>query len=404
MPTSKPRQSRPSAAPVRPSRGPAQPAAKRPARKPRIAIACQGGGSQTAFTAGALRGLFENGALDDFELVSLSGTSGGSICATLVWYSLMLGDQRPWERLYEFWRENAASSPSEKLFNQIVVESMRLTNAGRIPSVSFSPTSPIAQMSLASSTRNLRPLFIDFRGLLEKHIDFGRLLDIGSRPNETALLIGAVDVLSGRLAKFCSTREAIRVEHILASCAVPSIFAAVELNGSAYWDGLFSDNPPISELIQPSFVGSNHIPDEIWVIKINATHSKAIPQTPNEITDRRNELIGNVSLFQQLDAIRIINEMLLQGAFNADFMKQMHIDAPIAIPKAFADDAAREYHIPFIEMSEALADGLDYESKIDRSAEHIERLMLDGEQQARLFLSQRRALSINRNQRSVKAV
>ena len=404
MTLSKPGQSRPSVARPRAARGPAQPAAKRLARKPRIAIACQGGGSQTAFTAGALRGLFEDGALDDFELVSLSGTSGGSICATLAWYSLMLGEDRPWERLYEFWRENATSSPSEELFNRIVVESMRMTNAGRIPSVSFSPTSPIAKMSLASSTRNLRPLFIDFQGLLEKHIDFGRLLDMGARPNQTALLIGAVDVLSGRLAKFCSTREAIRVEHILASCAVPSIFAAVELNGSAYWDGLFSDNPPISELIQPSFVGPNHMPDEIWVIKINSTRSKSIPLTPNEITDRRNELVGNVSLFQQLDAIRIINEMLVQGAFNDEFMRKMHIDAPIAIPKAFADDPVRDYHIPFIEMSEALADGLDYESKIDRSAQHIERLMLDGEQQARLFLSRRRAMSINRNQRSVKAV
>jgi len=404
MTLSKSSQSRPSVARPRAARGPAQPAAKRLARKPRIAIACQGGGSQTAFTAGALRGLFEDGALDDFELVSLSGTSGGSICATLAWYSLMLGEDRPWERLYEFWRENATSSPSEELFNRIVVESMRMTNAGRIPSVSFSPTSPIAKMSLASSTRNLRPLFIDFQGLLEKHIDFGRLLDMGARPNQTALLIGAVDVLSGRLAKFCSTREAIRVEHILASCAVPSIFAAVELNGSAYWDGLFSDNPPISELIQPSFVGPNHMPDEIWVIKINSTRSKSIPLTPNEITDRRNELVGNVSLFQQLDAIRIINEMLVQGAFNDEFMRKMHIDAPIAIPKAFADDPVRDYHIPFIEMSEALADGLDYESKIDRSAEHIERLMLDGEQQARLFLSRRRAMSINRNQRSVKAV
>lgn len=404
MTLSKPSQSRPSVARPRAARGPAQPAAKRLARKPRIAIACQGGGSQTAFTAGALRGLFEDGALDDFELVSLSGTSGGSICATLAWYSLMLGEDRPWERLYEFWRENATSSPSEELFNRIVVESMRMTNAGRIPSVSFSPTSPIAKMSLASSTRNLRPLFIDFQGLLEKHIDFGKLLDMGARPGETALLIGAVDVLSGRLAKFCSTREAIRVEHILASCAVPSIFAAVELNGSAYWDGLFSDNPPISELIQPSFVGPNHMPDEIWVIKINSTRSKSIPLTPNEITDRRNELVGNVSLFQQLDAIRIINEMLVQGAFNDEFMRKMHINAPIAIPKAFADDPVRDYHIPFIEMSEALADGLDYESKIDRSAQHIERLMLDGEQQARLFLSQRRAMSINRNQRSVKAV
>lgn len=385
MPTSNPSQSHERA----------QPATKRVARKPRIAIACQGGGAQTAFTAGVFRGLFEDGALDDFELVSLSGTSGGSICATLVWYSLMLGDQRPWERLYEFWSENAASSPSEKLFNRMVVESMRLTNAGRIPSVSLSPTSPVAKLMLASSTKNLRPLFIDFRGLLEKYIDFGRLPDMCSQPNGPALLIGAVDVLSGRLAKFCSTREAIRVEHILASCAVPSIFAAVELDGSAYWDGLFSDNPPISELIQPGFVGEKHLPDEIWVIKINSTRSSKIPQTPQEITDRRNELVGNVSLFQQLDAIRIMNEMFLQGAFTADFSKKLNIDAPIAIPKSFADDPDRGYHIPFIEMSEALAGSLDYESKIDRSIEHIKRLMQDGEQQARLFMTQRRAMAVN---------
>ncbi len=30
------------------------------AMKPRVAIACQGGGSQTAFTAGVLKALFEN--------------------------------------------------------------------------------------------------------------------------------------------------------------------------------------------------------------------------------------------------------------------------------------------------------------------------------------------------------
>lgn len=385
MPTSNPRQSR-----ARP-----QQAAKRVTSKPRIAIACQGGGAQTAFTAGVFRGLFEDGALDDFELVSLSGTSGGSICATLVWYALMLGDERPWERLYEFWRENAASSPAEKLFNRMVVGSTRLTGAGRIPSVSFSPTSPIARLMLASSAKNLRPLFIDFRGLLEKHIDFGSLLERGPRPNETALLIGAVDVLSGRLAKVCSTREAIRVEHILASCAVPSIFAAVELDGSAYWDGLFSDNPPISELIQPSFVGEKYLPDEIWVIKINSTRSNKIPQTPHEITDRRNELVGNVTLFQQLDTIRVMNEMFLQGAFTAAFRKKMNIDAPIAIPRSFGDDPERSYHLPFIEMSEALAGSLDYESKIDRSIEHIERLMQDGEQQARRFMAQRRAKSVH---------
>ena len=367
-------------------------ATKAPTAKRRIAIACQGGGSQTAFTAGALRGLFEEGILEEFDLVSISGTSGGSICAALTWYALMHGDKKPWERMYEFWRENSASSDGEKLFNRMVVQSMRLANAGRIPSLSLSPTNPIARLMFESATMGLRPLFTDFQGLLEKHIDFAKLKKWGARPGDVALMIGAVNVLTGRLAKFCSALEPIRVEHILASCAVPSIFPAVEFDGGAYWDGLFSDNPPISELLQPRFVGLQHVPQEIWVIKINATGLDHVPQAADQIVDRRNELVGNVSLFQQLDAIRVMNELYLQGAFTSEFVKGMRIEAPICIPKSFEDDEPRDYHIPFIEMSAKLSRSLDYESKIDRSVEHIERLMKDGEQQAVAFLSQRRAL------------
>ena len=370
------------------------PATSSPAKaKRRIAIACQGGGSQTAFTAGALRGLFEGGILDEYELVSISGTSGGSICATLTWYALMQGDEKPWERMYDFWRENSASSDGEKLFNRMVLQSMRLANAGRIPSLSLSPTNPIAKMMLDASTIGLRPLFTDFQGLLQKHIDFAKLKKWGARPDDVVLMIGAVNVLTGRLAKFCSAREPMRVEHILASCAVPSIFPAVEFDGGAYWDGLFSDNPPISELLQPSFVGLQHVPQEIWVIKINATGLEHVPEAADQIVDRRNELVGNVSLFQQLDSIRVINELYLQGAFTSEFAKGMRIDGPICIPKSFEDDAARDYHIPFIEMSTQLSRSLDYESKIDRSVEHIEKLMKDGEQQASEFLAQRRALA-----------
>ena len=78
--------------------------------KPKIAIACQGGGSQTAFTAGALKALLEEGMLDRYRLVSLSGTSGGSICALLTWYALKKGDEAPWRRLIDFWRDNTAQT------------------------------------------------------------------------------------------------------------------------------------------------------------------------------------------------------------------------------------------------------------------------------------------------------
>jgi NTE family protein len=78
------------------------------AKRARVAIACQGGGSLTAFTAGVLQGLLSNPP-DDVEVVALSGTSGGAICATLAWDGLVRGARaapgrgyslsgRPWPR------------------------------------------------------------------------------------------------------------------------------------------------------------------------------------------------------------------------------------------------------------------------------------------------------------------
>ena len=51
----------------------------------RIAIACQGGGSQCAFVAGALKTLFAQGVQNRFKIVGLSGTSGGALTAALAW-------------------------------------------------------------------------------------------------------------------------------------------------------------------------------------------------------------------------------------------------------------------------------------------------------------------------------
>ncbi len=81
--------------------------------KTKIAIACQGGGSQTAFTAGALKALFQEDIHHEFDIVSLSGTSGGAICATLAWYALTKSDKKPWQRLLDFWHDNTAQTPAE---------------------------------------------------------------------------------------------------------------------------------------------------------------------------------------------------------------------------------------------------------------------------------------------------
>ncbi len=62
------------------------------------------------------------------------------------------------------------------------------------------------------------------------------------------------------------------------------------------------------------------------------------------------------------------------------------------IPKSFATDVDKPYHIPCIEMPAELSATLDFESKIDRSAANIERLIAAGEKSARLFLEERQAV------------
>jgi NTE family protein len=268
-----------------------------------------------------------------------------------------------------------------------------MINRGLFPTLALSPNSALVQTALAMTTLGHREPFRNFRSLLESHVDFGEIASWGPRTQRPILMIGAANITTGKLTKFISLHQPIRVEHILASCAVPNIFPAVQIDGDAYWDGLFSDNPPVQELIRPASVGMENVPDEIWLIKINRTSSEKVPMLPDQIVDRRNQLEGNISLFQQLRQLELINDMILQNAFQADYLAQFAIKAPIRIPKSFPMDAPKPYHIPWIEMPAELQDTLDFETKLDRSGPHIDRLIAAGEHSAKVFLQQRMAMA-----------
>src|SRR3954453_14932012 len=88
----------------------------------RIALAFQGGGSHTAFTAGVVARWVERGAFAAHEIVAVSGTSGGAINPLLTWSVLREdGLERLPAVLEAFWEDNAARSPVERLTNAVVV-------------------------------------------------------------------------------------------------------------------------------------------------------------------------------------------------------------------------------------------------------------------------------------------
>lgn len=352
--------------------------------KTKIAIACQGGGSQTAFTAGVLSTFFKYKVHQHYDIVSISGTSGGGICAFFAWLALHLGHD-DCDELIRFWEDNSARSSREQFINRLMIGWINAVNSGVMPAFNHSPSSQMAAMMAKIATIGLRPEFSDLKELLTIHADFN--LTEKFKGKAPVLVLGACNILSGRLTKFSSYNEAIQPEHLLASACIPNLFPAVEIDGNAYWDGLFSDNPPIDVLIKDPVVGPN-IPDEIWVIKINPTTIDNVPTEVSEISDRRNQLEGNVSLFQNLGQIEFLNLLYQLGAYKESHLASHGIEHEIRIPKSFPDDPEQPYHIPMIEMSPEVQKTMNFASKLDRDPEHIQLLIEDGVKQGTKFLKE----------------
>ena len=326
----------------------------------RVAIACQGGGSHTAFTAGALKRLLAD---ERYEVVALSGTSGGAICAVLAWYALLQNGgaaARAAELLDAFWKDNSARELFDAFWNEWLLWVNRSQGALVLPAVS--PYS--MQLSYWAQNRLER--------MLKERIEFEKI-GTPQKDSSPMLLIGAVDVLSGEFRAFNSRRDEISAETILASAALPTLFRAVRTDGGVYWDGLFSQNPPIRELPKAR-------PDQIWVIQIDPKKRAEEPRSMADILDRRNELAGNISLYQEIHFIEKMNH-LVERLGNKDESPK---DRRLYVPGKEGKEGRDYKHIVvrWIRMSRPL----DFASKLDRSPSFIRGMMNYGERQAEDFL------------------
>ena len=316
----------------------------------RVAIACQGGGSPTAFTAGVLKRLLGAEELAGVEVVGISGTSGGAVCALLAWSALLEDDPAAAGPLLEaFWTDNSATTPLEQLVNAWVVWAARLESLVALPAVS-----PYDNLGSAAALEQ-------FRRMLERRVDFGRF-EVEADSSRPMLLVGAVDVRSGEFKAFNSRRDRISADMILASAAIPTLFRAVRVGDGTYWDGLFSQNPPVRELVDTR-------PDEIWVIQINPRAWDGEPTTMLEIADRRNELAGNLSLHQELGFIEKVDQLLDEGLLAGD-------------------GRYRQITVRLIELTRPrLSRTLGSASKLNRDPAFIRELIAHGEARASEFLA-----------------
>ena len=226
------------------------------ARYPTIALVLQGGGALGGYQCGVYERLHAAGIAPNW----LAGISIGAINAAIIAGSAF--DERV-ERLRGFWHhisEPAGPLALPALGMRTLLAAMPEHHGLLAWSRNLSALGAMVQGQRGFfRVRTLSPLlfrdgsdaatsFYDtspLRETLLRYIDFERI----NRDRSVRLTVGATSVVTGNFRYFDSALEPIRVEHILASGALPPAFPAVEIDGEPYWDGGVVSNTPLEYIL-----------------------------------------------------------------------------------------------------------------------------------------------------------
>ena len=377
----------------------------------KVAIACQGGGIHAAFAVGVLGEILKD--LEQqrrFQLIGISGTSAGALCALMVWYGLAqkngrVGSPREArECLRSFWESFAAIGLAERLLNFAAYSAFKMRE---IETPILGLTLPVVKMNPRGVISHAVMAALPFLGVRQEYFDLADLLDQACPEFEsvewdaldTRLLIGATDVLNGIETVFdsqCNMSDPIQnarlgpirlperiwrerrklcMKGVAASGTLPELREAEQIGDRCYWDGLYSLNPPIREFWEG--VSKEYMPNEIWVIRINPQQTRREPRSHAEIEDRQNELMGNLALNKELDFIAHMN------------LLRWYEVGQIRINPDYPDFLTRHYEevtIRTIKMHPDTCAKLRYSTKFNRSRGLIETLRAEGRIVARDWL------------------
>ena len=255
-----------------------------PAPRP-ISLGLQGGGAYGAFTWGVLDRLLDD---DRFTFDGISGTSAGAINAVVMADGMAHGGGRAGAQaaLRKFWTALSQASrfsplqrtPLDYLLGRWTLES--------------SPGYHMMQMmSAAMAPVQAMPGINPVREMLASLIDFARVRAC----TDLRIFIHATNVRTGKGKLF--TRDELDVQRLMASICLPQVFAAVEIDGEAYWDGSYVGNPALAPLVTPG--GAR----DLVIVQINPIARKELPKSIADINSRSNEISFNIGMMREVAAI-----------------------------------------------------------------------------------------------------
>lgn len=234
-----------------------------------IVLVLQGGGALGAYHGGVYEAMHEAG----LEPQWIIGTSIGAINGAI------LAANRPelrLARLQAFWRRAEQNLPLDghPLWPQIGNAFDHLFTLVRGVPGFFVPRLP----NPGGLTAPVGVDYASYYSTAPLRDTLAELIDFSALGKPTRLTIGAVKVAKGEMCYFDSRHMALALDHVVASGALPPAFAAVRIDGEAYWDGgvysntpieiVFDDNPRRDSLIFAANVWqpTGHEPVSIWQV------------------------------------------------------------------------------------------------------------------------------------------
>jgi NTE family protein len=304
------------------------------AAKKRIDLALQGGGAHGAFTWGVLDRLLEDKRL---EIEAISGTSAGAMNAVVLADGLDRdGHDGARAALAQFWRGVSDSTGSAYFDGDPWRRWASTWGLDGTPWLTW-----FNLMTQFASPYEFNPLnYNPLRDQVAKQVDFERLRETKG----IDLFVTATNVETGRPDVFC--RNQLTIDHVMASACLPTLYQAVMINGTPYWDGGYMGNPSLWPLYY------NTGTDDILIVKVNPIERKGAPRTAREIADRLNEITFNASLLREFRAIDFVQRLIRAGRLKGMEYRdpRIHIVGDDALMQQMGESTKYVTEWPFLEM------------------------------------------------------
>ncbi len=295
-------------------------------RPKKVVLALQGGAALGAFGWGVLDRLLEDERL---EIEGVSGTSSGAVNAAVLAYGLIGNDRdRARKLLRTFWKRISEESEKRRWGR---LRSLRLLGSQilqfRRKEVFFEV------MSRILLPYHYDPVTMDpLRAVIDETINFDRLRS----SNTISLFVNATNIATNKNRVF--PRDQVSLDALCASCCLPFLFDAVNIEGVQYWDGGYMGNPTIYPLIDDC------TSQDIILVLTSNMESRIAPRNSAEIVHRVSQVSFTSALMREMRAIKFVTELLDNGFVKQEAGLQrvnIHIISPPANDPVF--DAANNF-------------------------------------------------------------